>query len=131
MKRLMPNFSKIVPGVAEVVSIQPEHINTLSMGTQLEFTKLDDFCPFMLDPVEWRSIGDIFRQIAKNDSLSEECYQSLQDQAGLNLAGVLIIISWVASKRKPSTFARVVAKWSDQIEQNEWFVLFYIVSFLN
>ena len=115
----MPNFSKIVPGVAEVVSIQPEHITKLSMGTQLEFTKLDDFCPLMLDSVEWRSIGDIFGQVAKNESLSEECCQSLQDQAELNLAGALIILSWISSGSKPSNMARVLAKWADQIEQND------------
>ena len=121
-KRLLPNFSKIVPGLAEVVLTQPEHLSTSAQACSLEFTKLDDFCPKNLEKSEWVCLKQTFTILAKNDALSVECFEEALANCQLNLPGMLIVMTWLASGKKPSNMAQRIGKLSESFEDSKRYV---------
>ena len=70
LPRLMPNYSKIVPGGIMEDRRLPDHLIGGSKESFIEDFKIDDFRPRNLEKIEWECLQSLFSIIGKSNLLS-------------------------------------------------------------
>ena len=70
LPRLMPNYSKIVPGGIMEDRRLPDHLIGASKESFIEDFKIDDFRPRNLEKIEWESLQSLFSIIGRSKLLS-------------------------------------------------------------
>ena len=93
LPRLMPNYSKIVPGGIMEDRRLPDHLIGSSKDSFIEDFKIDDFRPKNLEEIEWECLSTLFSILGRSKLLSE-CLCLLEEEAELNLGGSLIILKF-------------------------------------
>ena len=123
LRRLVPNYSKIVPAGVLVPSPKnysvPEHLLGSNQYWGLtEEINIDSFAPQNFEQSEWNSIKELFLIIGRSKSLRTEALFVIESAIQIHPGGVLLVLSLLCGDVKtesPASFSKMVTKWSQVI----------------